>query len=929
MVRTERHPRLARRIVFALAALGMFASAARSQCLDWDPKFKGLPSATNGTLLASCVYDDGGGPALYVAGEFTAAGGAQINGIAKWNGTSYSPLGSGIDNGDVFAFAVFNDGSGEALYAAGSFVTAGGVNAHRVAKWNGSSWSALSLGPDDWVNTLAVFDDGTGPALYAGGDFTTVDMDYLHSVPYVAKWDGAHWSAVGASGAQLSYNVNTLFAYDDGSGPALYAGGDFLYVSQVLFDHIAKWNGSTWTGVGAGMNHNVFSLAAYDDGAGVALYAGGLFTTADNVAAPYIAKWNGSVWSALGSPTSGPNGAVITLKTFDDGSGPSLYLGGGFTQAGGAPANRVAKWNGSTFSPLGQGIGGTSDPLDFYPTSFSVFDDGGGPALYAIGPFYSAGDTVAPGIAKWDGANWSVPGANQPGTQGLDNGVRALLSLDEGGGQHALYVGGGFLSSGTTITPNHVAKWDGTSWNGLADATNVLQTSEAHALTAYDDGGGTMIYAGGTAGLAFWDGSTWHFAAGGQPNKPIDVLAVFDDGTGPALYAGGEFDTAGGLPVHGIARWKHGVWSALGSGMNGGVIALLAFDDGSGNALYVGGAFTSAGGTPANYIARWNGSSWSTLGSGLNLHVYSLLPFDDGQGPKLYVGGAFSSAGGVPANGVARWYSGAWTAVGAAGLTGGLVFSLASHDDGGGPALYAGGGFASSGALSTNGIAKFSGGLWAPLGSGFSEVSGQMLVRALSSFDAGSGHPPALFVGGTFSNAGPNASSNIAAWRGCAAPVDTFCFGDGSVAPCPCGNTGVTKHGCDNSASTGGARLTASGTPSPDTIVLQSQGELPNALSIFLQGDQIVPGSISFGDGLRCAGGHLKRLFVKHAAGGAAAAPQAGDPSITMQSAALGDPIAPGSTRYYQTYYRDSNLAFCPAPQGDSWNVTNGVRVVW
>jgi hypothetical protein len=70
-------------------------------------------------------------------------------------------------------------------------------------------------------------------------------------------------------------------------------------------------------------------------------------------------------------------------------------------------------------------------------------------------------------------------------------------------------------------------------------------------------------------------------------------------------------------------------------------------------------------------------------------------------------------------------------------------------------------------------------------------------------------------------------------------------------------------------------------------------------------------------------------LYLKHASAGGVSAPEPGDPSITAQSAALGDPIAPGSTRYYQTYYRDPNLAFCPSPQGDAWNVTNGVRVVW
>ena len=158
----------------------------------------------------------------------------------------------------------------------------------------------------------------------------------------------------------------------------------------------------------------------------------------------------------------------------------------------------------------------------------------------------------------------------------------------------------------------------------------------------------------------------------------------------------------------------------------------------------------------------------------------------------------------------------------------------------------------------------------------------------------------------------------------------SFCAGDGSLAtPCPCANTGGLGRGCDNSASTGGAHLSASGATSPDSVVLLATHELPTALSIFLQGNALVAGGVGFGDGVRCIGGSLKRLAVRNASAGTVSYPQAGDPSISAQSAALGDPIAPGSTRWYQTYYRDPNLAFCPFPQGNSWNVTNGVEIGW
>ena len=100
-------------------------------------------------------------------------------------------------------------------------------------------------------------------------------------------------------------------------------------------------------------------------------------------------------------------------------------------------------------------------------------------------------------------------------------------------------------------------------------------------------------------------------------------------------------------------------------------------------------------------------------------------------------------------------------------------------------------------------------------------------------------------------------------------PAVAFCFGDGSGAVCPCANNGLPGHGCQNSDFTGGAVLAASGIAAlaNDTLVLTSSGERPTALTVFLQGSlEIAP--VLYGDGLRCAGGSLKRLFNHNAVGG-------------------------------------------------------------
>ena len=158
-----------------------------------------------------------------------------------------------------------------------------------------------------------------------------------------------------------------------------------------------------------------------------------------------------------------------------------------------------------------------------------------------------------------------------------------------------------------------------------------------------------------------------------------------------------------------------------------------------------------------------------------------------------------------------------------------------------------------------------------------------------------------------------------------------FCAGDGSLpTACPCGNNAAAGRGCLNSdVFSQGALLVASGTSTPDTVVLSASDMLATVTCVFLQGNAQSLNGVVFGDGVRCVAGSLKRLYVKSASGAAASAPGAGDPSISARSAALGDTIIAGTQRYYQVYYRDPDLNFCPAPTGSSWNVSSGVIVNW
>jgi hypothetical protein len=116
---------------------------------------------------------------LVAGGRFSTAGGVAAHYIARWNGSSWSALGSGMD-GDVEAIAVYPNGT---LVVAGEFTTVGGVPAHHIAFLG--DWSAFGTGMDAAVNAVAVMPDGYH--LVAGGDFTTAGGVPANSI---ASWDG-------------------------------------------------------------------------------------------------------------------------------------------------------------------------------------------------------------------------------------------------------------------------------------------------------------------------------------------------------------------------------------------------------------------------------------------------------------------------------------------------------------------------------------------------------------------------------------------------------------------------------------------------------------------------------------------------------------------------------------------------------------------
>ncbi len=333
----------------ALVGSGSFTSingvsATRIAAWDgttWSPLGTGLQGA-EGYAVASFGGD------LYAAGYFNSAG--NVDGTAKlarWDGSAWSSVGAQLENftNQLWDLTTWDDGTGEALYVAGNFTNIGGVSdASYIARWNGESYSALGApiagNVPLIVFTAEVWDDGTGEALYVGGRFTSVDGV---SASRIAKWDGSQWSALGSglTGPGVTPSVMAMAAFDDGTGEALYvAGQTFNTAGGVPVSRIARWDGSSWSAVGAGFDDGiVWGLSVFDDGTGPALYASGTFTSSGGVPMTGLARWNGSSWEDVGSTDDDTYRTLV----HDDGSGPALYVAGRYSTIGGVDAGGIAR----------------------------------------------------------------------------------------------------------------------------------------------------------------------------------------------------------------------------------------------------------------------------------------------------------------------------------------------------------------------------------------------------------------------------------------------------------------------------------------------------------------------------------------------------------------------------------------------------------
>jgi hypothetical protein len=473
-------------------------SVARWNGVEWNPVGWGM----DGPVHSLCVHNG----ELYAGGSFQGADFTLCNNIARWDGLQWRRLGPLLNagvSGPVYALESFED----TLVIGGKFAKAAGVPASNLARWNGTiitpfpaTFERASGASDPFIREIV---QAQGD-LFVAGSFEAVDEVVTGNV---ARWKKGRWTALGGAyiGATWGGPGVSAMAVDATTGCVIFPGNASIAANAIDVESmVVAFNGETFTSFGQGRKSNVYSMASFKD----RLIAVSFFSHLPG--RPTIAQWDGNSWTTVGDAPNDWNAALTVYNNM-------LIVGGHFSQAGGVPVNNIAAWNGSTWSPLGNGIPGksASDVYDFE----SYKGD-----LIACGKFLVEDGAPGNSITRWNGTTW------EPLGDGLTKGLSYTLagSIAAYGGE--LFVLGSFTDAGG-VAVNNAARWNGTGWSSLPTTIGGKSAEYLGDLIVWKD---KLVATGNykapewTPFLAEWQSGQWvllHQADSGGGN--LSPLAVF------------------------------------------------------------------------------------------------------------------------------------------------------------------------------------------------------------------------------------------------------------------------------------------------------------------------------------------------------------------------------------------------------------------
>jgi hypothetical protein len=501
---------------------------------------------------------------LVVGGNITPGAGIPGNGILRWDGTQWLAMGNPAylaSVGTVLAMARLPNGD---LVAGGLFDHIGGVPCSNIARWNGTAWQPLGTGVQSGVTQMAA--SAAGEVL--------VDGDFGAGSRF-GRWDGTSWQPVttfqqpsfafpiGAHGGNgvlfrangglfvhtpagwsnlvpWAGNVSVACAALLGNGDVVVGGGFVSFEGQPTL-RVAHRVAGSWLPAGTGAAGNVGAVLELADGSFV---AGGTFPWIGGTATARLARFDGNAWAPLGI-------AAVDVTAMLQRPDGELLLAGAFPQTVGSA--RLVRWQGGVATPL---------PLSANQTPVALVLSRDGSALIAVQE-----PAAIARVLRWDGnsllptpivvvgvlsdlvemhnGDLVVSGSFLTGTGGASvlrwDGVqlRAIFGAPTGPQQVLAVAGNGdLLVGGDFLTPAaRIVRWDGAAWHPLGGGVGARVVS----IETLPDGDVVVACRLGatpgltTSSLQRFDGAQW--TAFGVANGAAD-LAWLPSGS---LVAYGDF----------------------------------------------------------------------------------------------------------------------------------------------------------------------------------------------------------------------------------------------------------------------------------------------------------------------------------------------------------------------------------------------------
>lgn len=538
-------------------------------------------------------------------------------------------------------------------------------------------------------------------------------------------------------------------------GDRLYICGSFTRVGGVAARGVAVFDGTSWAPVGNWtMSGTPNAIEWFDDGTGGTIYVAGGFNDAPTLSIRNFAKLVGTSWVGVGGDLGGQ---VRDMIAYNDGNGPALWIAGNLGTVG-LDAQRtefIVSWNGTSWRTFSAGPIGTLN-LGYDPVrQRAVLFSGGN------NPGSGLGDTWT-----WDGLVWTKSTATGPATrQGAQFAFDSVRS-------RLLMLGGGTGSNNPPEAPTTLWAWDGSAWSVAAIAPMALQPALGFAM-AYDAARDRLVLFGGSLGAGFQTNETWEFdgtawARRMPPVSPpgrVEHRMAYDAVRQRVVMYGGT-SSSQQIP-NDTWEWDGTTWSSIATPALGSLVGhSMVFDSARGRVLVTGGSRN--GGTPATDVWEWSGSAWAQiapLDSTQNLPDGPVV-FDSARNVLLLR----SHSQGFAARTALRPSTGPlWTTVRQGGFNNEVV-QLLTHDDGNGTRLYARGSFGLAQGMPAGRMARWDGQLWSAFSSN-SFGSADQLVSVPSGPAAG------LWLSGSDGLAGANLFRwNGSAWMRTLAPTEGFYF---------------------------------------------------------------------------------------------------------------------------------------------------------